>query len=257
MLRPVSFACLAASALAAYSAQGQHGRSASDAASLAFEAASVAFEAASVKVTASPDNGFNESDTNPGRLTLRNVSLRWCIRFAYGVQDFQISGGPKWLDHDRYDIDGKAAGPAKTPELRLMLQSLLAERFRLVLHRESRLSSGYALVVAKGGLKLKPREGAAPAAKLIDPVSPFRNVRMTGLASYLGRSLRVPVADATNVTGVFDFDLGWTPERGVREAAEAMPSIFEALEELGLKLEPRKEPLEVIVVDSAEKASEN
>jgi uncharacterized protein (TIGR03435 family) len=193
---------------------------------------------------------------------MRNCTLWKCIWFAYQVKEYQISGGPKWLDHDRYDINARATGPVKSPELRVMLQRLLAERFKLVVHRESRAFPGYALVVAKSGLKLKAAAGDGPP--MINTPRPgiitAKATPMGWLARVLEgpRLLNAPVLDATQLFGVFDFKVEWTPDDAHEVAGCLALSISDALEDqLGLKLEPRKAPLEMIVVDSAEKASEN
>lgn len=219
----------------------------------------LAFEAASVRLSTSPNDGFADFDTTPGTLTIRNYTLRAIIRTAYQAKDYQISGGPKWLNHDRYDINAKADSPAKPPQLFLMLQALLAERFKLVVHRESRDFQGYALVIAKSGLKLKAVGSDTDRSINSRPgVITAKATSLTLLSQWLARILNAPVQDSTGISDVFDFKLEWTPD-GAPQAGEAPgPSIFAALQDqLGLKLEPHKTPLEMIVVDSAERASEN
>jgi uncharacterized protein (TIGR03435 family) len=193
---------------------------------------------------------------------MRNCTLWKCIWFAYHLKDYQITGGPKWLDHDRYDVNARSAEPVKSPELLLMLQRLLAERFKLVIHRESRPFAGYALVVAKGGLKLgvAAREGPpminTPRAGIIAATA----APLGWLARVLEgpRLLNAPVVDATQLSGVYDFKVEWTPEEEPEAAGYLGLSISAALEgQIGLKLEPRKIPLEVVVVDSAVKAPAN
>src|SRR5580658_5202762 len=114
-----------------------------------------AFEAASIKPSKAEPGSSSGIPTRTGSISARNVTLKRCIRGAYDVQESQIVGGPKWVDEDRYDIDAKAAGPAGDHDLMAMLQSLLAERFKLAFHRETRQLPGYALVVGKSGLKAK------------------------------------------------------------------------------------------------------
>jgi uncharacterized protein (TIGR03435 family) len=187
------------------------------------------------------------------------------MRGAYGVEEPRILGGLKWLDEDRYNIEARAAGPAGDAELEVMLQSLLAERFKLSFHRETRALSGYALVVGKSGLKARPSEPDADSRTS----SRWGSIEAAGctmahLALKLSEVLHLPVADFTAVPGEFDFKLEWTfddmqakPPDAVPDAASG-PSIFAALQEqLGLKLESRKVPAEVLVVDHAEKPSEN
>ena len=199
-------------------------------------------------------------------MTARNVTLKRCMRGAYGVPEAQVFGGPKWIDQDRYDIDAKAAGPAGDHELMAMLQTLLAERFKLVFHRETRRLSGYALVVGKNGPLAKhsaPDAGSRTESRR--GVIEAEGCTVGQLAQKLSDSLHIPVADLTAVEGKFDFKLEWTPDdmqAGPPAAAAAEvapgPSIFVALaEQLGLKLEARKLPTEVLVIDRAEKASEN
>jgi uncharacterized protein (TIGR03435 family) len=219
----------------------------------------LAFEAASVKPVASPNSGDSNYHIATGSLTLENYTLRDCIGFAYEVNYNQVAGGPKWMNSDAYDIRAKAAGPAKDAELRLMLQSLLAERFHLATHRESKTVQGYFLVVARNGLKIKPVDGAGhPSMQSHRGVIAVQATPLARLARNLAFTLRTPVVDATGVPGVFDFKLEWTPNSISPADADTGPSIFTALQrQLGLKLEPRKVPLDIIVVDRAEKPSEN
>lgn len=219
------------------------------------------FDVASVKPSIA-EPGSSGITTEKGRMTARNVTLKRCIRGAYGIPEPQIFGGPKWLDENRYDIDAKAAGPAGDREMMLMLQPLLAERFGLVIHRETRTLSGYALVLGKGGLKAKP---SAPGARSQTNSGRGRIkaevCTMPQLALRLSAALGIPVTDFTEIPGAFDFNLEWIPDDfKTKPAAElpAGPSIFAAVQEqLGLKLESRKIPTEVVVVDRAELPTEN
>jgi uncharacterized protein (TIGR03435 family) len=227
-----------------------------------------AFEVASIKPSqAEPGSGSGIS-SDKGRISARNVTLRRCIRGAYNVPETQVLGGPKWIDDERYDINAKAAGPADDPEMMVMLQSLLAERFKLVFHRETRPLPGYALVVGKGGLKANPSAPDAPSRTSGRRGSiEAQQCTMARLAQRLTDVLHLPVADLTAVDGNFDFKLQWVPDDGLARspsvgdktpAADTGPSIFAALQEqLGLKLESRKVPTEVLVIDRADKASEN
>jgi uncharacterized protein (TIGR03435 family) len=218
----------------------------------------MAFEAASIKPAARPNSGDTNYHIATGSLTLENYSLRNCIVFAYGVNRDQVAGVPKWGDSDLYDIRAKAAGPAEGPELRLMLQTLLAERFKLAVHRETRTVQGYALVAARNGLKIKPVDGGGrPSMQSRGGVVTAKATPLAALARSLSFALRTPVVDATEATGVFDFKLEWTPDdisSAAPESPEIGPSLFTALQEqLGLRLEPRKLPLEIVAVDHAEK----
>lgn len=232
--------------------------------------APLAFEAATIKPThAAPGNSSGITEVK-GRMMGRNVTLKRCIRGAYDIPETLIFGGPKWVDEERYDIEATAAGPAGGNNLTIMFQSLLAERFHLAFHREQRQMSGYALVVAKGGLKAQPaakdtaaRTNASFSGGSIDAQAST----MANLAQRLADALRMPVVDFTRMEGRFNFKLSWNPDdakplppnaAGKSLGEPSGPSIFTALQEqLGLKLESRKVPVEVIVIDQAEKPSEN
>jgi uncharacterized protein (TIGR03435 family) len=224
-----------------------------------------AFEAASIKPSQDPPGSGSGITTTRGRISARNVTLKRCVRGAYGVEEPHILGGPKWLDEARYNIEARAAGPAGDRELMTMLQSLLAERFKLAFHRETRALPGYALVLGKGGLRAKP---SAPDAGSRTS-SRWGSIEASGctmaqLALKLSEVLHLPVADFTAVPGEFDFKLEWTSDDMQAPAPDAVPdaasgpSLFAALQEqLGLKLESRKVPADVLVIDHAEKPSEN
>jgi uncharacterized protein (TIGR03435 family) len=209
-----------------------------------------------------------------GRFSAENVSVGMLIMLAYRVDSNQISGGNSLrFGGDRYDIEAKAddqdprfkaadaGGPAAKQALRdLMLQALLEDRFKLAIHRETKETSGYALVVARGGPKLKEATEVRPGDGSIS----VARGRLTGqkaplsmLAGQLTRVLGRPVADETGFEGTFDFNLEWTPDETPPDVASA-PSIFTAIQEqLGLKLEARKERTEIIVVDHVEKPDAN
>jgi uncharacterized protein (TIGR03435 family) len=216
-----------------------------------------AFEAASIKLSTALDNG-TDRDTTPGAMTIRNFSLRALVRVAYGVKEYQVVGGPKWMDAERYNISAKAAGPAKDPELLLMLRTLLGERFKVEVHRESKASQGYALVPAKGGLKIKPVEDTGDDSTSSHGGSlTAKGVSMARLCDWLARRMNAPVTDATGIAGVFNFKLEWTPEEASSSAGPDFSLVAALQEQLGVKLEARKVSLEMIVVDRAEKPSEN
>lgn len=211
-----------------------------------------AFDAASIKAsTAAPGSGSGIT-TDTGRIAARNVTLKRCIRGAYDIPESRIVGGPRWADEDRFDIDAKAPGPAGGHDLMAMLQQLMAERFKLVIHRETRPLSGYALVLGKKGIAAKPSEPGERSSSNATRHSIDATGCSTGcMAMKLSEVLHAPVADATGLDGNFDFKLEWTPD-------DLQSQVFPALEEqLGLKLEGRKVPTEVIVIDSARKPSEN
>jgi uncharacterized protein (TIGR03435 family) len=142
------------------------------------------FEVASVKPdrigSAGGESAPREKITvSPGSLTMRSVTLQTCIKWAYGLRDFQISG-PGWLSSERYDIAAKASGPAAEPELRLMLRALLADRFKLKTRMETKEKPIYALVVAKGGPRLHASKDGDPSFGPSGGELIFRNFSMAG-----------------------------------------------------------------------------
>jgi len=160
---------------------------------------------------------------------MKNQNLKRLIGAAYSVREDRISGGPKWVTSDRFDVEARAAGPANDRDLLLMLQSMLAERFQLGTHRETVLTSGFALVVAKGGLKIHPdgTEGGGGTHSTRGKMSAER-ITMAGLADWLTRQLGAPVVDMTDVKGVFTFKLEWTPDGGGSIAADQEGNVYVA-----------------------------
>jgi uncharacterized protein (TIGR03435 family) len=228
-----------------------------------------AFEVASVKLTVDPEPYHWEM--SPGHLRVRSINLKQCVVQAYQIQDFQVSGGPSWAYSDRYDIDGNADGPADRDQLLLMLRTLLAERFHLVLRSKARLTDGYAMVVAKGGLKIQPdlSEGS-PATNVTRDSMTVARFPMVGLAGAVSSILGIPVSDATELPGAFAFQVTWTPpdNRMIAATPEGPPiappslatglTLGDALEQtVGLKLERRKVSIQVLAIERAEKPSEN
>jgi uncharacterized protein (TIGR03435 family) len=229
---------------------------------LALGAQTLAFEVASIKPNQSGGGG-SSIRPSAGRITMENDSLRKITLWAYGIPDDREYAliGPDWLATERFDI--QATFPADTPpeQVRLMTQALLAERFKLALHRESRQMPIYVLVVGKGGPKIHPVEdgqgrtsggrGRLEAAK----------ITIQKLADLLARLTGQQVVNETGLKGVFDFTLEWSPDETqkmspdeVAAAGSTGPSIYSALQEqLGLKLEGRKGPVDVLVVDHMEK----
>ena len=229
-------------------------------------AAVLEFEAASIR-PASPDATDFGVDTDPGLLRVEAQTLRDMVRIAYGVNESQVVGGPKWADSDRLDITGRANGPAGSKELLAMLQSLLADRFKLAIHRETKTAQGYALVVAKGGIKMQKSESTESNSRGGRGRIDAQGFSMRQLAERLSRVVRAPVEDATETPGGFNFSLIWNSDNPSAKALASdrpaiegsnAPSIFTALQEqLGLKLESRKVTMEVIVIDRAEKPGDN
>jgi uncharacterized protein (TIGR03435 family) len=229
------------------------------------QAAGQVFEVASVKPIKSVNGGFNPRGgsirTTQGQITMENVSLRKCIGYAYGIgedKDYAISG-PDWLNSERYDITAKWA-PGH-PQVLLMMQNLLAERFKMSVHRETKDLPMYALVVAKGGSKLREVENGSGGFSGAPGKLTGQKVPMFKIAEHLSQMVDRPVFDMTGLKGFFEFTLEWTPDEKASLATPgdatnpgAGPSIFSAIQaQLGLRLEARRGPVEVLVVDHAEK----
>jgi len=210
------------------------------------------FEVASVK----PNNsgtGHSDVDTDGNLLRMKNVTLKACILWAFSVTDAQVSG-PSWLDSERFDITAKTESGKPEPR---MLQAVLAERFKLAVHRETKEQTLYELVVAKNGVKLKKSDPGEDDMTSRRGHLTATRASMQRLASFLGGPnvrLGRPVVDKTGLDGVFDFTLDWTPDSDAEKSAGHAPSIFVALQEqLGLRLEARKGPVEVLIVDHVER----
>jgi len=247
----------------------------------------LAFDVAAIKSSADT-KVFSFSMVQPGgRYIGQNMTLRLLIKTAYGVHDSQIVGGPSWIDSDHWDINAKAEGYKDAPTFRdtarLMVRPLLVDRFRLVLHHEQREIPVYALVPAKPnefGPKfrrnderecdkaiplLTPVEGAAEPVGLMpcgaDGFNPrhlwARAMPLNQLLIGLARtSLDRVVVDHTGLTGKFDWEVQWIPEDLRIDAANRQdgPSIFQAFrDQLGLKLEPVRDRVDVLVLDRAER----
>lgn len=179
-----------------------------------------------------------------------------CIQWAYSVSSYQVSG-PSWIDSERYDISARAAGPAPEAQLRLMLRPLLSERFRLKFHRDTKTLQGYALLVAPNGPKLREStSGGEPEMKMNRSIVVAQAMPMEQFVRLVMRSARGPVVDLTGLTERYDFtfDLAKyvTPDTPPDDMFAALCQALQ--QEFGLRVEARKLPLEVLVLDRAEKA---
>jgi uncharacterized protein (TIGR03435 family) len=204
------------------------------------------FEVANIKPNDPVRNPNVVAGWSATRSGLRAVgSVRALIRQAYDVEDERIAGGPKWFDSDVFEIDAKSSAPANPGELRVMLQSLLAERFNLRMHSETRQLSIYSLVVAKNGSKLQP--ASEPGGVSSGPTLLRGTMDASAIARSLTSALGRNVIDNTGLKGTYKLDLTWAPD-----ARQDGPSIFTAIQEqLGLKLESIKGPVQVFVIDRA------
>ena len=240
------------------------------------------FDVASVKPSAGcpPSCGLIRPTVGSGGYHVEGAQLRVLMTVAYTVTDRQIAGGPSWLGTDRFDIEAKAGKQRTTDELHVMLQHLLEERFQLKLRREERQQTVWNLVVAKEGSKLTPHDpddknfppigqqmNKAPDGSLCPGIN-GQNVRMDYLAFFLSRGLDRTVLDKTGLPGRYDLKMQFLPDgaqlRGGGEGG-AGPTIspdcadlYSSLpKQLGLRLEAGKGPVPFLVVERAEKPTEN
>jgi uncharacterized protein (TIGR03435 family) len=271
---------------------------------LAHAQTSPSFDVASIKLNTSGAQGAN-IQSRPGNFSVENLSLRNLILLAYGIREFQLSGGPSWIDSERYDVQAKADGNTTVgfAQGAPIVQALLEDRFHLKAHRETHEGAVYFLTVAKSGLKMRQsKEGSCrnldlnhmpPPTAPVDagpkitncgtnsgpngrgrmnitgitiadvPGSPFQSLT-SRLAQLIGRT----VIDKTGLSGNFELHLEWTPDAPPAAAGAVSdnpaptdssgPSIFTAMQEqLGLKLESGRGPVETLVIDSVERPSEN
>jgi bla regulator protein blaR1 len=226
------------------------------------------FEVASVK----PNTGRGQATMTslPGgeRLVARNMPLVWLIGEAYLVPNRQISGLPDGMGTENYDIEAKAGRPVSRAQMVVMLRSLLEERFRLVVRRETKELNTHVLVVAKGGVKMdENRDGGELAMRKINGNKmSYHNIPMSLFANVMAGAVDDTVVDGTGLKGNYDFTLEYYSGPGgvgVKEGREAAPdpngsSLQTALrEQLGLRLESRKGPVEMLMVEHIERLSGN
>ena len=191
-----------------------------------------------------------------GRFTATHVTLARLIQLAYGIDNSQIANQPAWLDTNLYDVAAKPEGDIRLTrdELKPRLQDLLQQRFHLVAHTETRLTRGYALVVAKGGPHLTPTKGDHfPGYRINVSSGQMRgaNWSMAQLAQYLTTAPGFPVVDQTGVAGSYDIGFSYEPKP---DADGNLPALDVALEQAtGLLLKPQRVPVETLVIDSVDK----
>lgn len=229
-------------------------------------AAPPSFDVASIKPTPPGGRGRggmgmlseNNIQATPGSLTMRHVTLKAAIAWAYHVFEYQVSG-PEWTGADRYEIAAKAGSPASQDELRAMLQTLLADRFHLTLHRQTKEMSAMVLTVGKNGPKLRESKTEGEGSIEPDPRTmtvAVQRVPMAQIIDPLARIFQVPVIDQTGLTGRYDVNMNiakYIPQNGDR--VDPLSIIQNGLmEELGLKLEAKKVPVDLLIIDHAEKA---
>ncbi len=236
--------------------------------------ANPSFEVATIKPS-DPSRPGRLFRALPGRYTTINTTLNDLIGFSYGLHARQVTGAPDWVGTQKYDLDGKPDGEGQPNEAqwKTMVQKLLAERFQLTFHHEQKELSVYALVVAKGGPKITKSDSPnGPPSLLFRGLGnlPVRDATMADFASVMQRAvLDRPVVDQTRLEGRYNFALNWTPDEtqfaslggvppGLGDKPDAPPDLFTAIQQqAGLKLEPTKALVDVMVVDKVEKPSAN
>lgn len=243
-----------------------------------------AFDVATIKPSSTTNTPPPSVDISPDRFQATGMTLKELIKIAWNLNyaaNDQVAGGPPWVSTTRFDLDAKedvalSAEIAKLPrqqqgeQVRAMLRDLITQRFHLELHHETRQLTVYDLIVAKGGPKLLPAADPSTAKTTDKPSKPSRWIRIAGVGDLEGYSADIStlvtvlsmqpevggrlVLDKTGLTGSYDFTLKWTPDifLGANEsAANAGPSLFTALqEELGLRLESARAPVDQIVIDA-------
>lgn len=240
------------------------------------------FDVASVKQNKSDSNNMSWGYTSDG-ISIMNLSLANVIASAYGIQPYLISGGPSWINSTGFDLDAKVAAPdvetfkkLSPAQHRLMLQKLLADRFHLAVHNETKTLPVYDLVVASEGPKFKAAAPDPPPPADADPSDPSKQRAMLSFGSgmlklqdmpfssfvtQLSSAVNRTVIDKTSLTGKYDISLKWTPDNqppSDKSSDEQVPGLFTAVkEQLGLKLESAKGPVDTLVIDHVEMPTAN
>jgi uncharacterized protein (TIGR03435 family) len=226
------------------------------------QASAPSFDVASIKpnheVRAREGPGPPQLDAihvEPNGVTMRGVSLMSCIRWAFEVSAAQVSG-PEWLRSEHFDIAAKAAGPGSDAELRRMFQGLLADRFKLAFHRETKQMAVYNLLEAKGGIKCKSEEGGGETVLTgRGGIATIQRANISLIADLLSDVVGQPVINRTGLKGRFTCTADPRPYApDPSQPIDAVSMIMTLLQEqFGLKLEAKKEPVEMVVIDHVEK----
>jgi uncharacterized protein (TIGR03435 family) len=234
------------------------------------------FDVASVKP--SSPNGQRTYGVRPGsdRLAGTNLTLKAWIEIAYGTPDFQVSGGPNWINNEFFDIAATASAPFSEHNVAMqMLQTLLADRFKLTVHRETKDAPVYNLVIARGGIKMKLSADqtayyadyphGTPDGRLLSGGGPSElgpgriagnAIPMTILTALLQGPASHTVINQTGSVARYDVDLRWEPD--LSKSDSLAPSVFTAVEsQLGLKLEPSRGPMEMLIIDHVARPDPN
>ena len=223
---------------------------------------SPAFEVASVKRNPS---GGNRIEVAPGRLSVTSATLATCIKWAYGVQDRQISGTNSsvsdLLNSERYDIMAKSQELVPESQLRLMLRTLLAQRFGLRFHKQKTEARIFALLLDRNGPKMIPSPGDGDSQQQAQSrmMRQWKRTTMKQLAETLSEAMETPVLDETGLPARYDFSLNLTPYLPANDERPDIAGMMVTAirEQLGLKLESRRVAVDVMVIDRLEKPSPN
>lgn len=223
--------------------------------------AAAEFETATVKLNTADDHIVTINVGAGGRFDCRGYTLGLLIQRAYGVMDWNIDGGPGWIRTDRYDVSAKANmdGMLTEAQLQTHLQALLAEHFKLKVHRSLKETSGYALVVSPGGAKVKTAadgEEHPDTFRMGGAGLSGQGIKMEDLARFVGGKLGFVAVDETGLTGLYDLKVDWNVELADDSRAALRSAVFAALKnQLGLELIAKKVTLRMIVVDHAERVA--
>jgi uncharacterized protein (TIGR03435 family) len=214
-----------------------------------------------------PDDKFDAMTTRGRHIVLRNKTPEAMLRLAYGMQRSQIVGAPEWIRTEHFDVDGvpDVDGQPDMKQFQVLVQKVLAERFGLKSHHEQREMPVFALAVAKDGPKMNPSKGdpnGLPDNEGMGgngrQIRKYTNVSMSDLAMMLQFNLDRPVVDQTALKGRYDFRMQWTVDEAQATDMDAPPGLFTAIQEqIGLKLESTKAPVDVLVIDHVEEPSPN
>jgi uncharacterized protein (TIGR03435 family) len=237
------------------------------------------FEVASIKLNKTNSPLYYKSFSN--RFTARNMTAKMLMCLAWQVGDYRVSGGPGWFSSEGFDFEATTERPATWGQMRLMFQSLLADRFKLTFHRQTKEASIYALVTGKSGLKIKlssdqtrwtgdhPDEPGTTGANMDVQAGSLTgdSIPLALFVNFLASQVDRPIVNKTGFTGRYAINLHWTPDTSqAPPGAEEPPSqpdassvsLFTAIQDqLGLKLEPAKGPVDLLVIDHVERPSEN
>jgi uncharacterized protein (TIGR03435 family) len=252
-----------------------------------------AFEVISIKPR-TPDAPPGNIPNAPDRFVRPNVTVSGLIEYAYELRAFQVIGGPGWLRSDRYEVSAKAETAVPQSEMRLMVQRLLAERFGLQVHRETREMDTYALVTARrdgqlgekmksserdcapiidaGNVRPRPGDGPPPCAWFVALINGFARLRLTGIrmarfAGVLEPMTARKIVDRTNLTGTYDIEMDFLPDPGLLglsipnsnalQQSDIPPLTTAIQDQLGLKLESGRAPVDVVLIDNVRPPTAN